>query len=462
VPDDANTVDIGRAAAEGAPASGAARSFLSLLVSSASGVSVVPIGSAKTVSIGRSATCDVAIADDSVSRKHAVLRVTPACTIEDLGSRNGTMVQGRRIEPGLATPVGPGACIELGSATVVLVRARPVTVDTKPEAPSSDDAAPSAGLVVRDPAMLRLLAMLDVIAPSELTVLLQGETGVGKELFATEVHTRSLRHSGPFLTINCAALPESTLEAELFGHEKGAFTGAVAAKPGLFEAAEGGTLFLDEIAELPRSVQAKLLRVVENREVLRMGSVKPRVIDVRLVTATNRDLAALSEAGQFRADLFYRLNGVTLTLPPLRQRRGDIAPLATHFLERACARQGRPALRLSGDAASALEAHEWPGNVRELRLAMERAAVLCRDAELSAVHLALPQKGQPAAAAPTVARPAPSNLREQVESFEKQRVIDALDRSSGNQTRAAKLLGVSRGTLIAKIQAYGIERPRKR
>jgi transcriptional regulator with GAF, ATPase, and Fis domain len=336
-----------------------------------------------------------------------------------------------------------------------------VTVDTKPEAPS-DDAAPSTGLVVRDPAMLRLLAMLDVIAPSDLTVLLQGETGVGKELFATEVHTRSLRGSGPFLTINCAALPESTLEAELFGHEKGAFTGAVAAKPGLFEAAEGGTLFLDEIAELPRSVQAKLLRVVENREVLRMGSVKPRVIDVRLVTATNRDLAALSEADQFRSDLFYRLNGVTLTLPPLRQRKGDIVPLATHFLERACARQGRPALRLSGDAASALEAHEWPGNVRELRLAMERAAVLCQNAELSAVHLALPQKGQPAPAASTVARAAPSNLREQVESFEKQRVIDALDRSGGNQTRAAKLLGVSRGTLIAKIQAYGIERPRKR
>ena len=238
--------------------------------------------------------------------------------------------------------------------------------------------------------MQRLYALLDVIAPSPLSVLVLGETGVGKEVFAEALHQRSQRRAKPLLKLNCAALPATIHEAELFGYEKGAFTGATAAKPGLFEAADGGTVMLDEIGDLPLVTQAKLLRVLETGEVLRLGSVKTTTVDVRFISATNVDLEARVEAGTFRADLFFRLDGISVVLPPLRDRKADIAPLARMFTARVATRMDRTAPQLSRDAIALLEQHAWPGNVRELRNVIERALAFDPlPPALSAEHLRL-------------------------------------------------------------------------
>jgi|GEM_PF-501563 len=350
--------------------------------------------------------------------------------------------------------------------------------------------ASAAGPVILDPTMQRMYALLDVIAPSPLNVLVLGETGTGKEVFAETLHAKSSRAHAPFLRVNCAALSGSLLESELFGHEKGAFTGALGAKAGLFEAADGGTVFLDEVGELPIDTQAKLLRVIERGEVIRLGSVQPRRVDVRYVAATNRDLQQLIAESRFRSDLFFRLNGFSLTLPPLRKRRREIVPLARLFLARAA--HGRPHV-LTPAAEAALEAYPWPGNVRELKNVLERAMVLAGAAgRVEPMHLHLPENpyghGSPAAggadddeirgsydSAPPMAAAAPagapfagashanaSDLRAQRESWERQQILGALEKTMGNQKEAAKLLGISRRTLINKIEAYGIARPRKR
>jgi DNA-binding NtrC family response regulator len=424
------------------------RASLSLLVSGSAGAKLSPLGTADSVVLGRSDECGVVIEDTSVSRKHAVLRLTPRPTIEDLGSHNGTTVQHRRIEPGTAVPIDVGTLVELGEAAVVLVRA--------PRLPAVQATPSDSGkAVVYDSVMRQLYAMLDLVAGSDLSVLLQGETGVGKEVLASELHARSARRSAPFVAINCASLPESILESELFGHERGAFTGADRAKPGLFEAAEGGTVFLDEIGELPLAAQAKLLRVLESGEVLRLGSVKPRVVDMRFVAATNRDLAARSESGEFRADLFFRINGITLSLPPLRERKDDILPLARHFLTEAAARQGIVAVDPTERAIEALERYTWPGNVRELRNVIERAFVLSKGAAIDEPHLMLAGGGPSRP-------PREQGLRDEVGAFEKQRLLDALERAEGNHSWAAKFLGVSRRTLLHKMDAYGIQRPQKK
>jgi DNA-binding NtrC family response regulator len=311
--------------------------------------------------------------------------------------------------------------------------------------------------------MRNLYAMLDVVGPSPLSVLVLGETGVGKELYAAEVHARSARAQAPFLRLNCAALPESILEGELFGHEKGAFTGALQARAGLFESADGGTVFLDEVAELPLATQAKLLRVLESGEVLRLGSSKPRRVDVRFVAATNGDPRRLVAEGTFRADLYFRLNGISITIPPLRNRRADIAPLARHFAARTCEALGRKAIGLTPAAVEALEGRSWPGNVRELKNVVDRAIVLCKDHELDVSHLvtADPEtfgsKGAAEAGADSTA-----GLKSELKSLEKKRILDALEETAGNQSRAAKLLGMSRYTLMSRIEEYGLARPRKR
>ncbi len=475
---------------------------LSLLVSCATGVSVVPLGDAESVVIGRAPECDVVIADSSVSRRHAILRLGPSMTLEDLGSRNGTTVLQRLVEKGEQVRLGTGAVFELGSATLVLQRARDLPLTTPAASPPLVDARPTHpphaaaprppddGTIVHDPTMKRIYAMLDVIAPTNLSVLVLGETGVGKEVFAEALHRRSARASAPFLQINSAALPESLLEGELFGYEKGAFTGAVHAKAGLFESASGGTVFLDEIGEVPLAMQAKLLRVLESGEVMRLGSVKPKTVDARFVCATNRDLRKLIAQGKFRPDLFFRINGIAITLPPLRRRPTDVLPLARFFIQRAV-KQSTPTLTPA--AARALEEHDWPGNVRELRNVIERAVVLCGGGELDLQHLMLeenepaddadepPTSGSLVANAavelPSTSRRAagaqrqsasetleispPSQLRDEIESLYRERVVDALRRTNGNQSQAAKLLGVSRRTLITKMEAYGLERPRK-
>ncbi|MBA3392886.1 MAG: sigma 54-interacting transcriptional regulator, partial [Deltaproteobacteria bacterium] len=250
-------------------------------------------------------------------------------------------------------------------------------------------------IVVRDPQMIALHQMIDRVAGSDVTVLLLGETGVGKEVIAETLHQRSPRADGPLVRINCAALPEQLLEGELFGHERGAFTGADKAKAGLIESAEGGTLFLDEVGEIPLSTQVKLLRVLEERKVLRLGARSPTAVDVRIIAATNRDLEADVAAGTFRQDLFFRLHVFPLEIPPLRDRASEIEPLAAVFIASLCEqmhRRSRP--RLSASAVAALQAYAWPGNIRELRNVVHRALLLCHGDVISDAHLPLERMGR--------------------------------------------------------------------
>jgi transcriptional regulator with PAS, ATPase and Fis domain len=319
---------------------------------------------------------------------------------------------------------------------------------------------PSDGVVI-DPAMRALYEQAARAARATISVLVLGETGAGKEVLAQAIHRASPRARQPFIALNCAALSESLLEAELFGHERGAFTGATHAREGLFEAADGGTVFLDEVGELPPSTQVKLLRVIEEKKVMRVGARAAKAVDVRFVSATNRDLEAEVEAGTFRADLFFRLNGIALTIPPLRARRGEIEELARTFIARASAEMGRTDVpSLSNEARDLLLRHAWPGNVRELRNAMERAVVLCSGTTLLPEHLP-PRLTEPTVAPPAGSTGAIGSLRDHVSSAERQRVLDVLQRCGGNQTLAASELGVSRRTLVSRLSEWGMTRPRR-
>ncbi len=457
------------------------RDGFSLLVSCASGVAEIKLPDREELILGRDASSDVPILDESVSRRHARLSLGASMTLEDLRSKNGTTVGGAKIAARERVPLAIGVVVELGSATVILQRGRrgvPASASklTAPSHPKILAANGAEGPVVRDARMKNLYALLDVVAPSNVSVLVLGETGVGKEVYAEAIHRQSPRAAKPFLAINCAALPESMLEAELFGFERGAFSGAVQAKPGLFEAARGGTVFLDEVGEIPLAMQAKLLRVIETGKVTRLGSVKAQHVDARFVSATNRDLRALVAERAFRADLFFRLNGMSITLPELRARTADIAPLAEHFLARAAASMKKRAPRLTPRALARLEAHAWPGNVRELKSVMERVVLLSTGAvidladleraELDAPHVqvspvdAPPPASQRAGTAPASVQGA--TLKEELRDLEKQRILDALGKAGGNQTDAAKILGFSRYTLMNRLEAFGLARPRKR
>jgi DNA-binding NtrC family response regulator len=318
-------------------------------------------------------------------------------------------------------------------------------------------------VVIRDPAMAELRRTVEQVAPAPVNVLILGETGVGKDVVASMVHELSPRATKRLVAINCANLPEPLLESELFGHERGAFTGASVAKPGLIEAADGGTVFLDEIGDLPLSLQAKLLRVIESREITRVGGLQARSVDVRFVAATNRDLAQDAATGRFRQDLFYRINSITLKVPPLRERPSEIEPLAALFLERACQRFGIPSRRFSAAALTALTRHPWPGNVRELRNVVERVALLAQSATIEPDDLDMPS-ARSAALAMERDGGAASAKNESVSSddAERERIVSALQSCSGNQTWAADLLGISRRTLVRRIAELQIPRPRRR
>jgi DNA-binding NtrC family response regulator len=440
-----------------------------LLVSAASGVEVVAIGDRAEIVIGRADGCDVVVADASLSRRHARLCLRERITLEDLDSKNGTSLHGRRLAPGESAAVGVGTAFELGTATFVLERAR--GLDAGSVAPSRRAGSGGRSPVVRDRAMANLYALVDVFAPSTLALLVLGETGVGKEVYAEEVHRRSLRARGPFVAINCAAIPETMFEAEVFGYEKGAFTGAMRAKPGLFEAADGGTVFLDEVGEIPLPMQAKLLRALETGRITRLGSLKPRTVDVRVVSATNRDLRLLVGEQRFRPDLYFRINGMSVTLPPLRARRDDIVPLAEYFVARAAAAAKRPPPPVTAAAVARLKAHPWPGNVRELRNVVDRAVLLSRWRVIDDEHLVLDAMEAPAtadriASAPPSSGRSASNevdvLKGRLREIERTRVADALARTGGNESHAAKLLGISRFTLMKRMQEFRMTRPRKR
>ncbi len=364
---------------------------------------------------------------------------------EQLASRSAHRLEalGGRVRTGVACSPRDGAAVEplLAACTAV----RPMAVP----------------FVVSDDAMQKLHRMIDRIAPSGINVLLLGETGVGKEVLAGEVHRRSSRASRPFLALNCAALSENLLESELFGYEKGAFTGAVKSKPGLLETAAGGTVFLDEVGEMPPSIQAKLLRVLEERQVMPVGGLKPVPIDVRFVFATHRDLEAEVARGAFREDLYYRINGIALLIPPLRERIGEIEPLAREFIAQTAKKEGRRAPELSADALETLRRYSWPGNIRELRNAIERAVLLAGDGPILSEHLAL---GRPKAAVARAREVAPSvpDLKEERRAAERRAILEALERCGGNQTKAAKLLNISRRTLVSRLQEYGLTTPRKK
>ncbi len=539
--------------------------------------------------IGRSEECDVWIDQPALSRRHAVLRIGPPMTVEDLGSINGTRVRGRKLESSEHAPVAPGDSIDLGAVTLIVqrisrsahaaargrrlwshayfegrleeecsraeasgvaftvlrvqlegaaspavvqqvlldktaptdliaaygpgeyeavifgeakgkdvakkladacaARSAPVRVGHAVYGPDGRDpdqlfgeacarievrAGPGAdevtqnvvpGIVVKDPQMEALHALLKRVAQSDIPVLLLGETGVGKEVFAEGVHNNSVRKKGAFLRLNCAALTETLLESELFGHEKGAFTGAVKTKIGLLESASGGTVLLDEIGEMPIATQAKLLRVLEQKEVIRVGDVKARPIDVRFVAATHRDLEGSIEKGTFRKDLYFRLNGVTLVIPPLRERAAEIESMARHFIARAARQFHRsPEPSLSSEALNMLKAYAWPGNLREMRNVLERATLLCNGNVIGPEDL--PQEKF---SAPVLERERLSGAHPAVIAgsgtpefeAERQRIMGALESNGGNQTLAAKQLGISRRTMLNRLDAYAIPRPRK-
>jgi DNA-binding NtrC family response regulator len=301
-------------------------------------------------------------------------------------------------------------------------------------------------------AFIDVVKLAETVAPTDSTVLITGESGTGKEVIARYLHSLSDRASGPFVSINCGALPENLLESELFGHIKGAFTGAVRDKQGLFVAARAGTFFLDEVGEMTPAIQVKLLRVLQEREVVPVGAIEPIPVDVRIVAATNRDLEEEIRRGTFRSDLFYRLNVITMHLPPLRDRADDIPILADYLLARFAATRGKEPPRLSTEASAALQAHDWPGNVRELENALERAAVLSED-EIAVA--ALPARLTSAKVQPLVADRLPPNPT--LEIIERAYILWVLEAEAGNKTRAAEVLGIDPSTLYRKLVRYGIQ-----
>jgi two-component system response regulator AtoC len=465
----------------------AARPVVSLIWEGGSATLPLPEGDPCT--IGRASDADLVIDARSVSRRHAQLHQAGGLAIEDLGSANGTRVRGRPLSPGERVPVEPNEPVMIGNA-ILVVRPSGALVDSSaapevrapraPRAPESERGGmqPSGMKPGASPADdVELLVSL--VSPTDMSVLLLGETGAGKGHFARVIHERSKRAAGPFVHLNCAALPENLLESELFGYERGAFSGATQAKPGLLESADRGTVFLDEVGELPAAVQAKLLVAIERREVLRVGALKPRPVDVRFLSATNRPDSEQSIVG-LRPDLYFRLAGLPIRIPPLRERSGEIPALAEAFVRDGAKRLGRGVPALATSAIAALRGYAWPGNVRELASVIDRALLFSgdtlHDKDLRLAPATVPgARAAPAreTAAPAVAsapaaipEPAPAaptrTLPAEFEELERRRIVEALEACGGNQSRAATMLGISRRTLVSRIAEFGLPRPRKR
>lgn len=311
---------------------------------------------------------------------------------------------------------------------------------------------PTGAMIGKSPAMQQVFNMIRKVAPTDTTVLILGESGTGKELVARAVHEQSRRANGPLVAVNCAAIPQGLIEAELFGHERGAFTGAVGARPGLIEAADGGTLFLDELGELPLPAQAQLLRVLQEGEIRRIGASTSRKVNIRLVAATHRDLAKMVKEGKFREDLYFRIHVMEIRMPPLRERGDDLIELAHYALEKACHRLHRPPMRLSEDALAALRAYSWPGNVRELENVMERAAILNDGDVVTAELLGLPPAEASRPPAPETTTPDLS-----LEEYFREFVLQHQDKLT--ETELARRLGISRKTLWERRQRLNLPRP---
>ena len=428
MPDEISTVEAFDAEAGNTP------SQVFVVTYGPNGPEVADLGDGQTLIIGRSRRAALRVDDAKVSRQHARLRRRGGeVTVEDLKSTNGTWLRGSRING--TQRLEPGDEVRVGPARIVLGVA------------AKNQPAPAPG-VVMDPALDRVYRIARRVAGTPTTVLILGETGSGKELLAEEIHRASPRRSGPFLRLNCAALPEGLLESELFGHERGAFTGADKRKEGYFEAASGGTLLLDEIGELSLPLQAKLLRVLEDKKVTHLGGTQAIAVDVRIVCSTNRDLEERVKAGTFRQDLFFRISAFSLTLPPLRERPGAVAQLAVHFCAEHAAAAGKPTPRIDDEAMARLEGYAWPGNVRELSNAIEHAVVMASAGRIGPEHL--PERVAQAS------QPAAPGMRGRLDAAERREIVDALAASGGNQTQAAKRLGLSRRALIYKLKKHGI------
>ncbi len=398
--------------------------------------------------IGKDPGNDLVIDDRFASGKHLrIIRSGGRFLVLDHASTNGTWLGTVRL---FEAEVPLHTQLRIGETDVLL----------EPATPARKDAPPAwQGLVGDDPAMRLLIELIERVAPSAAAVTILGESGTGKELVARAIHARSSRAERPFVPVNCAAISKELIESELFGHEKGAFTGAIGAHKGAFEEADGGTLFLDEIGELPLDLQAKLLRALESGEIKRVGSSRPSHVDVRVVAATNRDLLAASRMGQFRDDLYYRLCVVPLTLPPLRNRRGDIPALAEFLLSQFSPRG--QTVRFTPAALARLQGHSWPGNVRELRNVVHRALLLRRGTSIDEADLSFDPDPSPRQRNGTgfAGQYLPGRkLEELLELAERQIVESALHQFNNNRERVAKELGVARSTLFKRLKDWGMTR----
>ncbi len=458
-----------------------------LIVFIQGGVKAHPLKPGQVVTVGRSTDSEIRIDTPSISRRHFTIREGAPSLIEDLASANGTRLNGVRLLANTPTPFEIGNLIEAGGIFFMVQDHGPSTEQMtarieKSTAPDEESTSIQAMVVVEDVAMARIHGLVELVARSGIPVLVMGETGVGKEVISAALHKRSPRAEKPYIKLNCAALPEALLESELFGYERGAFTGANQTKAGLIEAAHQGTFFLDEIGEMPLPTQAKLLRVLENGELMRLGGLKPRIVDVRFIAATNRNLPSLVAKGAFRRDLYFRLNGITIPIPPLRERKSEIPALASFFLGQAAMRVGRVVPKLTADLIAVLEKHSWPGNIRELKNVMDRALTVCVGGTLLPEHLIIEPDLSLDEAPQSVRRPAPSRpastpnmsavtlpakephgrLMRMDSETEQKLILKALDQAGGNQSRASEILGISRRTLINRLDEYGLRRPRKK
>ncbi len=424
-----------------------------LVVHEPEAIRVVDVADGDEVVFGRSPEATICIDSSRASRTHAVVRRTGAeLVLEDLGSRNGTRLNGTKMSS-RAVELSGGDVIEIGGVqSVVAVTQARAAADAGTHL-AGTGASPSPGVIVADPAMTEVYDLARRVAAVSTTVLVLGETGSGKEVVAEQIHRWSPRADAPFARLNCASLPESLLENELFGHERGAFTGADRQQAGYFEAAGGGTIFLDEIGELTLPTQVKLLGVLENRRVRRLGGTRDLPVDVRVIAATHRDLEADVAAGKFRQDLYYRLSAVTLRVPPLRERPVEISLLAEMFARDFARQAVKPTPVFDVSATRALGRHPWPGNVRELRNAIEHAVVLSDGARIGVEHL--PENVRRAAAS---GRPAGHSMDQRVDDFERREIVEALAAEHGNQSRAARRLGITRRALIYRMEKHGIDR----
>jgi two-component system, NtrC family, response regulator AtoC len=381
--------------------------------------------------LGRDPDCDLKLDHPRISRRHAKLIASGGgVRIEDLGSTNGLKVGGAQFARGASVPLLVGDSVRLGPYTLILLSNQPAT---------SNDGAVRAAVVIRDPSLRGKTELLERISRHDVGVLIRGETGTGKEVLARTLHALSHR-PGELVAINCAALTGSLLESDLFGHERGAFTGALKMKPGLFEVAGKGTVLLDEIGDLPLELQGKLLRALEARQVYRVGGVQPIELHARVIAASHRSLPELIATGAFREDLYFRLNGITLELVPLRERRDAIQTLATEFLAEAAR-----GVQFTPAAMAALTAYDWPGNVRELKLVVARAALLANGGAIDVRHVLLEAPRTPAP-------PAPSANRDPREDF-----LEVVREHRGNATAIARALDTSRSHVRRLAARYSVE-----